>query len=289
MRRLLGDRLTGIAMMVLTAVLFSCMVLFVRLASDTVPVGMIAFTRYVLSTVFLVVLWASGVIEVRPVNKRLLLYRALAASFGGVFYFFAVSSITIGEAVILKYTYPFFAVTIAVFLYGEKTDRSVIGLIVMSVVGVALIVNPVSFTPRTGYVWGLLNGVSAGGAVAFVRKLRDTDDSATIMFFTSLAGIFVSAPFLAGGVVLPVGRASIHVFLAAACGIAAQFALVYGIRYIKTGAACVVMALEVVMSSLLGYIVLGHTLGMTKIIGGILVLTGGAVLIIREGRRAGTE
>jgi len=285
MRRLLGDRFTGIAMMVLTAVLFSCMALFVRLASGTVPVGMIAFTRYVLSTAFLAVLWTSGVIEVRPVNRRLLIYRALAASFGGVFYFFAVSSITIGEAVILKYTYPFFAVTIAALLYGEKTDRSVIGLIVMSVVGVALIVNPMSFSPRAGYVWGLLNGVSAGGAVAFVRKLRDTDDSATIMFFTSLVGIFVSAPFLVGGMVLPTGWASAHVFLAAVCGIAAQFALVYGIRYIKTGSACVVMALEVVMSSLLGYVVLGHTLGMAKIVGGILVLTGGAVLIIREGRR----
>ena len=272
-------------MMISTAVLFSTMALFVRLASETIPVGMIVFTRYVLSTAFIAALWATGTISVRPVNRRLLLLRAVSASFGGVFYFFAVSTITIGEAVILKYTYPFFAVTIAAVLFGEKTDKSVLILLVMSIAGVVIMMNPASFHPQAGYAWGLLNGISAGGAVAFVRKLRDTDDSATIMFFTSFVGIFVSMPFLLGGVTVPDGRGLFFLVVVAVCGITAQFALVYGFRYIKTGSACVVMTLEVVLSAVLGYLVLGHMLGTPQIIGGILILSGGAVLVLREGAK----
>ena len=79
---------TGIVMMAGTALLFSVMALFVRLAAETVPVGMIIFTRYSISTLFIAGLWASGVFTIRPVNKTLLVMRAVAASFGGVFYFF---------------------------------------------------------------------------------------------------------------------------------------------------------------------------------------------------------
>jgi drug/metabolite transporter (DMT)-like permease len=282
MHKRYGERLTGIVMMVVTALLFSAMALFVRLAARTTPVGTIVLVRYFLSTLFIGALWAAGAVSVRPVNKRLLFMRATAASFGGLFYFFAVATITLGEAVILKYTYPFFAVSIAALMYGEKTDRSVIGLLVMSVAGVVVMMNPAAFHPQAGYAWGLLNGVSAGAAVAFLRRLRDTDNSATIMFFTSLAGVIVSLPFLAGGLGITWGADFYYMLLASLCGVAAQYALVYGMRYIKTGSACIIMALEVAMSAALGFVVLGHTLGLSKILGGALILTGGAVLILRE-------
>jgi len=283
MDSLLERKSVGTLMMISTAALFSTMALFVRLASATIPTGMIVFTRYLLSTLFILVLFWTRVIQIRPVNRGLLFLRAISASFGGVFYFFAVSSITIPEAVILKYTYPLFAVTIAAVIYGEKTGRAVIALLILGLTGVVIMMNPASLHPQIGYVWGILNGICAGGAVAFVRKLRDTDDSGTIMFFTSLAGILVSMPFLSGGVVMPVGRGLVFMLLAAACGITAQFALVYGIRFIKTGSACVIMMLEVVISSVLGFLVLGHTIGAIQFIGGILILTGGTFLIIREG------
>ena len=285
MDRRIEKKFTGMIMMVSTAVFFSSMALFVRLASATIPVGMIIFSRYVITTAVFLGFFLAGVLPIRPVNRRLLLYRALAASFGGVFFFFAVSTITLAEAAILKYTYPLFAVTFATVLYGEKTDLTILFLLILSITGVVVMMNASSFNFQIGYIWGLLNGLFAGGAVAFVRKLRETDDSSTIIFFSSLVGIFVSIPFLAGGIAVPSGKGLAYMLSAIACGILGQFSLVFGIRYIKTGSACVVMMLEVVMSSILGFFILSHTLGPSKILGGILVLTGGAVLFLREGYR----
>jgi len=290
-----ADRFTGPLMMISTAVFFSTMALFVRLASISIPVGMIIFTRYVLSTALFAVLALTGILRIRPVNYRLLFCRSLAASLGGVCYFFAVSSISIAEAVILKYTYPLFAVSIAALLYGEKTDRLILLLLGGSIAGVIIMMSPSSLNIQTGYFWGLGNGMTAGAAVAFVRKLRATDDSATIMFFTSLMGIVVSAPFLpafhsetadrAGGFVIPEGKWLVFVLGAAVCGIIAQFCIVYGMRFIKTGSASVIMMLEVVLSSLLGFLILGDVIGIPQYIGGALILFGGAVLIMREGQK----
>ena len=55
-------------------------------------------------------------------------------------------------------------------------------------------------------------------------------------------------------------------------------------KYIKTGSACVIMMLEVILSSGLGIIILRDMLMLNKIIGGILILAGGFFLIKHENR-----
>jgi drug/metabolite transporter (DMT)-like permease len=274
----------GSVMMVLTAIMFAFMALFVRLASGTIPVGMIVCVRYGISTALFIPLVWLGNVRIRPVNHRLLLGRAVAAGLGGIFYFFAVSSITIAEAVILKYMFPLFAVTISAVFFGEKTSRTVIFLLLWSFAGVFIMMNPRSFSLQIGYIWGILNALSAGAAVSFVRKLRATDDSWTIMFFTSLAGFILSLPLLTRGVRKPDFTSGIFMLLAAASGILAQFALVYGMRFIKTGTASVIMMLEVVVASFLGFVFLTNIPSLHQIIGGIMILTGGAILLSREGR-----
>ncbi|MCE5250940.1 DMT family transporter [bacterium] len=282
---LIRKDITGSVMMVTGAVMFAVMALFVRMASATVPVGMIICVRYGISTlIFIPLIWL-GDVRIRPVNYPLLVGRAVAASLGGIFYFLAVSSISLAEAVILKYTFPLFAVTISALFFHEKTTRLVVFLLLWSFAGVFIMMNPGSFNLKIGYVWGMLNALTAGVGVSFVRKLRFTDDSWTIMFFTSLAGLILSLPLLAFGAEIPDFIGSIYMLLAAGLGILAQFALVYGMRYIKTGAASVIMMIEVVVTTLLGFVVLGAVPTILQVIGGSMVLIGGALLVTRESRR----
>lgn len=284
MKKLLNENVLGVFMMVLTAVMFAFMAMFVRLAAKTIPVGEIVFVRYTLSTLFMLTIMVMGAARLHPVNHGLLIGRAVAAGLGGVFYFFAVSSITLAEAVILKYSFPLYAVTISALVFGERTSLRVVFLLIWSFAGIFIMMNPGSFNPNIGYLWGILNAVSAGGAVAFVRKLRTTDDSWTIMFYTSVAGVVLSVPLLPMGVTVPRGIDGIYLVMAGVLGIAAQFALVYGMRFIKTGAASVVMMLEVVVAVLLGVAVFGHIPGPYQIIGGCMILFGGTLIVTGEGR-----
>jgi len=285
MERFLKKDVTGAVMMLFSASCFSLMALFVRLASETIPVGMIVCVRYGFTVLIFLPPIFMHKVRIRPVNHRLLLYRSVSAGFGGLFFFLAISSITIAEAVILKYTFPIFAVTISALFYGEKTSRMVIILLLWSFAGVYVMMNPKSFDPHIGYLWGMLNALSAGAAVAFVRKLRATDDSWTIMFFTAVAGMVISLPLLTTGLRMPDAAESMYLLFAGVFGLLAQFALVYGFRYIKTGAASVIMMIEVVIASLLGFVILGQVPSIHQVLGGCMILFGGALVLLYQGQR----
>ena len=274
MSPLSDNRLIGPAMMILASLFFALTALFVKMGSGSVPVGIIVLVRYVFMFLALESLRLTGIIGVHPHNKRLLAYRSITAAVGGVFYFLSVASIPIAEAIVLKYTYPLFAVTIAAFAYGERAGRGVLAALALSLAGVFVMMNPAGFTPSLGYLWGILNGLCAGLAIAFLRQLRATDDSSTVLYFLSIAGVIVSLPFLTQGLTVPSLAGGIYTILAAVFGLLGQFSIVYGFRYIKTGSGSVVMAIEVVFSALVALIVLGQVPGFWKVVGGVMVISG---------------
>jgi len=270
-------RLAGPVMMMFASLFFALTALFVRMGSESVPVGIMVLARYVFMLLALEILRLSGIIGVHPRNKRLLVYRSIPAGVGGIFYFFAMATIPIADAVVLKYTYPLFALPIAVF-YGERTGRGVLGALALSLTGVVVMMNPSGFAPSFGYIWGILCGLCAGIEMALLRQLRATDDSSTILYFNAAAGVTVCLPFLAQGVALPSVSGCVYTLLVAVFGLLAQMSMVYGFRYIKTGSGSVVMALEVVFSALLALIVLGQAPGLWKVLGGVMVISGAALV-----------
>jgi len=273
--------LLGPCMMVFASLFFALTSLFVKLGSDSVPVGVIVLARFIFMYLLMETFRLSGKIKVRPRNKKLLFWRSVMASVGGVFYFFAMATIPIAEAVVLKYTYPLFAVAIASLAYSEKTGRLVITALALCLAGIFIMVKPTSFNLSPGYAWGLLNGLSAGIAVALLRQLRATDDSSTVLYFHSLTGVIISLPFIAQW--RPAGfEGWTYTFFAALFGLLGQFSLVYGFRYIKTGSGSVVMALEVVFSALLALIFLNQVPGLMKIAGGALIILGAALVSGRD-------
>lgn len=272
----------GPCMMGLASLFFALTSIFVKLGSESVPVGMIVVVRFLFMFLMMESLRIAGNIRVRPHNKTFLFWRSVTASVGGVFYFYAMATIPIAEAVVLKYTYPLFGVAIAVFAFKEKTGRNVLVALVLSLAGIFIMMNPGLFILKAGHLWGLLNGLSAGIAVALLRQLRATDDSSTVLYFHSLAGVLISLPLMTQGLVVPGLAGGIYTLLAAVFGMLGQFSIVYGFRYIKTGSGSVVMGLEVVFSALLALLFLGQVPGVWKIVGGTMIVVGAALVSGRE-------
>jgi len=190
MRILANNRLLGPVMMTFASLSFALTALFVRMGSESVPVGILVLARYGFMLLVLEALRLSGIISIHPRNKKLLIYRSIPAGVGGIFYFFAMATIPIADAVVLKYTYPLFALPIAAF-YGERTGRGVLAALALSLTGILVMMNPSGFMPGFGYVWGILCGLCAGIEMALLRQLRATDDSSTILYFNEVAGVVV--------------------------------------------------------------------------------------------------
>ena len=279
------SRPSGFLFMTVTAFLFALTALLVGFAARTVEPELLVVSRYLVMFILLTVLRVSKVIAVQPVNRRLLMYRSLAAAFSGAFFFMALATISIAEATMLKFTYPVFAIAASALFFGEKTERIVLVTLAFTLAGVLFIVKPGSFHFQAGYLWGLLNALAAGISVGLVRRLRVTDNAWTIIYYWVFIGFFLTLPLLLTVTVWPDTSAWIIMIAASITGMAAQGTMLIGFRYAKTGTACVIMTLEVALTTGAGVLFLGQTPALSKIIGGCLIIAGSMILFVREGRK----
>lgn len=271
--------------MTVTACLFAIIALLVGFAARSAEPELLVLVRYAVMFTILIALRMCKKITVRPVNRSLLIYRSIAAAFSGAFFFIALATITIAEATMLKFTYPLFAIGSSAILFGEKTERLVLVTLVFSLLGVLFIVNPTSFRFQWGYLWGILNAVAAGLSVGMIRRLRATDTPVTIIYYWVIAGFFLSLPLVFTVTVWPDAQVWLLMAAASITGMLAQVTMLIGFRYTKTGAACVIMTLEVALTTIAGMLFLGQTPALSKLIGGVFIIAGAMVLFLREGKR----
>lgn len=141
----------------------------------------------------------------RTGNPRLLFWRG---SFGGVavlLYFSSVQLAGAGTATVLNYTYPLWANVFAAVFLGQRPPPVFWGLLGVAIAGVWLIVDPhtllsterppVAAGALLGRGAGLASALAAGAAVLCIKKLRETDESLTIITSFSLVGLLLALPF----------------------------------------------------------------------------------------------
>jgi drug/metabolite transporter (DMT)-like permease len=172
-----------------------------------VVVGRFAFSLAVI--VLLCLLRRRGL---RTGNPRVLLWRGIFGGVAVLLYFTAVQLAGVGPATVLNYTYPLWANVLAVLFLGQRVPRVFWLLLGLAIFGVWLIVDPgAAAAPPTGGVsatqgaagaarmqWGRMAGLSsavaAGAAVLCIKRLRETDESLTIITSFSVVGLVLALP-----------------------------------------------------------------------------------------------
>lgn len=222
---------------------------------------------------------------------RNLLVAALAFMTLSLAIFYAFDFVTVALALLIFYTYPAF-VTIVGGITGKETiTASKIAALIMALGGGVLVV--------VGQLIGSQVQVSTLGVVlAFVAALGETvyfiigrngypsvpPIYATTFFLAASAIVFGTIAFLTGGwevVVAPFHNPSLWPILLFAGVAAAAFAtlmILMGIRMIGAGRASILALFEPVVGVFLAAIVLGQSIILIQIIGGILVLTACVIL-----------
>jgi drug/metabolite transporter (DMT)-like permease len=212
----------------------------------------------------------------------------LRGLFGGVavmLYFTSIQLAGAGPGTVLNYTYPLWANVFAVLFLGQRAPRVFWFLLTAAFVGVWLIVDPWSHvkggsTEHFGELFGVVSAIAAGAAVLCIKRLRETDESLTIVASFSLLGLLIALPLA----LIPSALFSTHGApalgaaewaLALATGALAFGGHVYFTRgyrgtsvQLGTALSLSVPAIAAVASAL----VLGESLGARFIAGGALVL-----------------
>lgn len=216
----------------------------------------------------------------------------LAYGVFGIALFYAVyinAILTAGVAVaaVLLYTAPAWVAVIAWRFLGEQLTRLHLVALALTLLGSALVAQV--YRPELlrlhsmGIVWGLLSGLTYGLWSVFNKVGVRHTNPWTLQCYGMLVGaatllLFQPLSPLQGAVQSP---AAVFWLLALALGptVGASVAYAAGVQTVPVSVASLVATLEPVLAAVLARLVLGETLSLGQIAGGVLILT--AVWILR--------
>ena len=258
--------------MVGSSFFFALMAYFAKLASSQIPGVEIAFIRFAVGAVAVLILACFGAVNLRTRNKGLLIMRG---TFGGVavlLYFLALAGGSMTNSTILNNTYPIFATLVAFFTLNEKISL-VTGLsLLVSWVGVGFLIHPDLHHLYWPDLVALLSGVLSGVAVVMVRQLRQKNESAwNVFFYLSLFGCIFSLLVAIPVWVWPDFKNWILLLVTGFFALIAQLMMTSAYKYCSTALGGVLSMTTMVFTAILGIFVVGERLTVGE--------TGGAFLI----------
>lgn len=276
--------MAGALWMVLAAVSFGLMGVFVKLGAQTLDTVALVFWR----TLFAVLL-LGGVALLRRqrfvtpqlgrhLKRGLIGYTSLLA------YFYAISHLPLSTAVTLNYTSPMFLALLSVLLLKERLSRPALLALLLGFAGVALLLRPTF----DGAAWqagllGLGSGLLAGWSYLHVRELGQAGEAEwrTVFYFALISTL--------GGGLLLLGRpwqplTADNLPWVLGLGATATVAQLAMTRAYKVGRKLLVANLSyltVVFSALFGALVWQQRLGAGELLAMALIIVSG----ILAGRR----
>ena len=197
---IVSKRTKGIIYIVLSALLFALMNMFVKLSGD-LPVFEKAFFRNAIAAVIAFIVLIKNHSPLRPTVKgstKYLIMRTLFGLGGVLCNFYAVGKMVISDSSILNKMSPFFAVVFAYLFVKERPRFYQWMTLLGALVGAVFVIKPTfanaDFLPALNAFFG---GVLAGAAYGCVRKLGLMgENNPFIVFFFSAGSTLIITPIM---------------------------------------------------------------------------------------------
>lgn len=189
-----NNRRQGVFFLLLSALCFSLMSLFVRLAGD-LPTFQKAFFRNVIAAIVAFCLLAkSGNFKMHKGSLPALLARSVVGLIGIVGNFYAIDRMSISDASILNKLAPFFSVAFSGLILKEKASWKDWVLIAVAFLGAVVIIRPTyGIEQSIPALVGVLGGLGAGLAYTFVRYLSQRGERGIfiVFFFSAFSSVAI--------------------------------------------------------------------------------------------------
>jgi len=192
----------GIPFILIAALASATLVLFVKLAAETLPIAMVAFSRYLIT---LLIISATLLVKQQKhnapplFNTERLKMHLLRGTFGtlGVFsFFFTAKHLPLAYATVLFNTTPLFIPIIVYFWHRVKIiHRLWIGLAI-GYMGVILMLHPSHAAFHFAIVIGLLSGLCRSMVLICSRSLSYTEPVLRTMLYYAIYGTVASLLFV---------------------------------------------------------------------------------------------
>lgn len=264
--------------MMKASVCFSIMAMCVKWASSGLPSFEIVFFRSLLGTLMILPLLIAKKVSFVGKAHGILLLRGTSGFVALTLFFYTLTKLPLGTAVILNYTSPIFSAILATLFLKERPGIITFFMTLISFLGVYLLVD--SRLPGSGLpvLLGLLSAVAAGVAYVSIRAIKHRESPLTVIFYFTLISTVGSAGLLSFGFRWPT---PIEWLALAGVGIGAFYGQLWMTISLRRAPASLVgpfSYLSPLLSFIYGLLFWGERLSWKALSGAFLIILGGAAI-----------
>ncbi|MDP4032784.1 MAG: DMT family transporter [Pseudorhodobacter sp.] len=285
--------LPGVALMLAFCVLAPLLDVSSKLAADTIPVGQITATRFMVQGALMLPVALIMHLPWR-ISHGMLGFVGLRATFlilSTYAFVAAIAVMPIADAVAITFVAPFIVLILGRFLFGDEVGPRRIAASMVGFGGTLLVIQP----SLAIYGWVTLFPLGAAFAFAFymlvTRSMSVRMHPVTMQLHTSLAGIALCLPviWLADGSgivpldpVHPQGIVWLWLFGVGFWAALSHMCMTYALKFAPSATLAPLQYLEIIVAVALGYLVFGDFPNTLTWAGIVLIVASGLYVIHRE-------
>ncbi len=291
--------LRGIAMKLISVLVFIVMAAVIKGTDGRVPVGEVVFFRslFAIPVILGWLMWrgelAQGLKAQDPLGH---VWRGFAGTTAMGLGFAGLTFLPLPEVTVLGYAAPLLTVVFAAMFLGEEVRAFRIGCVVLGMVGVMIVLAPrltlaaesAGSLAAFGAMLVLCGAVFSALAQVFVRKLVISETTSSIVFRFSVTSTVLSLTTLPFGWVWPSPADAAMLVGAGLMGGVGQIFLTSSYRDADASLVAPFEYASMLFSLVIGYLVFAEVPNRSMLIGATLIVTAGVLIIWRE-RRLGIE
>ncbi|MFN7223663.1 MAG: DMT family transporter [Paracoccaceae bacterium] len=291
--------LHGIALKLVSVLLFITMSAMIKATSAHVPPGEAVFFRsfFAIPVILVWLVWrrelSTGLRTQNPFGH---FWRGLMGTTAMGLGFASLAYLPLPEVTAIGYTAPLLTVVFAAMFLGEDVRAFRISCVILGMIGVLIVVSPrltivnsgADHAEAFGAMLVLSSAVFAALAQVFVRKLVQAEQTATIVFWFSVTASLLSLLTLPYGWVVPTPT---EIGLLVTSGLLGGLGQIFLTSSYRSADASVVAPFDyasMLFALLFGWFFFDEVPTVTMLAGAALVITAGVLIIWRE-RTLGIE
>ena len=275
----------GVLFGFLTYALFSCADASVKGMGSTLPVFEIAFfiTLASLSTFGFARSKSERWREVFRLNRpRLVLLRAISGTAGGIFAFYAFTTIPFAEAYSVLFTMPLFATVLAIPVLGERVGWRRWLAVATGFFGVLLVVRPGFHQLHLGHLSALASAACAAISIITLRHIGPTEKRISLLAVLYSVALTVNGVLMIHQFRVPTKLDIGLIILAGIAGGFGQISMLAATRLAPANRVTPAQYSQIVWAIILGATFFGEFPDHVALIGMVLVVASGLFTFLRE-------
>ncbi|MEK4862310.1 DMT family transporter [Staphylococcus sp. FSL W8-0774] len=281
----MNPKIKGIIAILISAVGFSFMSVFFRLAGD-LPVFQKSLARNLVAMfipLFFIYKYKQPMFG-KLSSQPLLISRSALGLIGVLFNIYAIDHMVLSDADTLMKLNPFWTILFSLIFLNEKIRKYQITAMVVAILGMLLIVKPEFSSSIIPSLVGLFSGIFAASAYTCVRALSTREAPYTIVFYFSLFSVILLIPFTIFTYEPMSNLQLLYLFGAGLSAAVGQIGITLAYSFAAAKDISIFTYASIIFTALFGFILFGESPDVLATLGYVVII-GASYYMFEKARR----